>query len=310
MLCGEAPVRTCFQHLTKLAALTFAKTPPLLLCFAPTDPSGAAGIQADVLTGASLGCHVLSVLTGLSIQDTAGVEDLQTMAPEFIDDQARCLLEDMTVQAFKVGSLYSPEAVSAVAQVVADYPDVPLVVHLGTEVVDGDEAAREAADDTIAAIFELLLPQADVVVVDHRRLEHWFAEELLPKSDAENAVQALLACGPQHAFVTGVPHAGGAPVNVLAGSDPQAEAWSWRRLPGSFHGAGSTLAAALAALLAGGAELRQAVIDAQQFTRRSLEAGFQPGMGRTLPDRMFWTRSAGSDAGEDAGEPDSDDDEV
>ncbi len=282
--------------------MTFAKTPPLLLCFAPTDPSGAAGIQADVLTGSSLGCHVLSVLTGLSIQDSAGVEDVQALGPEFIDDQARCLLEDMTVQAFKVGALYSPETVSAVAQVVADYPDVPLIVHLGVDVVDGDAQAREVADETVAATIELLLPQADVVVVEHQRLERWFAEELLAKGEAENAVQALLAAGPEYALVTGVPHAGGSPVNVLAGGGPEAEAWSWRRLPGGFRGAGSTLAAALAAMLAGGAPLRQAVIDAQQFTRRSLEAGFQPGMGRTLPDRMFWMRGNAAEAATDDAE--------
>lgn len=259
-----------------------------MLSFAPTDPSGAGGMQADILTGASLGCHVLTVLTGVSIQDSAGLEDVQAVAPEFIDDQARCLLEDMAVQAFKVGGAYAPESVSVIAQIAADYASVPLVLHLSGDATDnGDD--EDTASETVLAMLELLVPQATVAVVDHLRLEQWFADEVLPKGEAENAVQALLALGPDHVLVTGVPHAGGSPVNVLASAgSPEAEAWSWRRLPGSFRGAGSTLSAALTALLARGVDLRQAVIDAQQYTRRSLEAGFQPGMGRSLPDRMFW----------------------
>ncbi len=231
------------------------------------------------------------------------MEDVQALGPEFIDDQARCLLEDMTVRAFKVGALYTPESVSAVAQIVADYPDVPLVVHLGADAPEiNDAESEETVDETLAAMLELLVPQAHIVVVDHRRLDHWFTDDILPKGEAENAVQALLALGPDHVLVTGVPHAGGSPVNVLAGASPQAEAWSWRRLPGTYRGAGSTLSAALASLLAGGLELRQAVIDAQQYTRRSLEAGFQPGMGRTLPDRLFWTRRGAPANGDDEGE--------
>lgn len=258
-----------------------------MLSFAPTDPSGAGGMQADILAGASLGCHVLTVLTGVSIQDSASLEDAQAVAPEFIDDQARCLLEDMTVQAFKVGGVYAPESASVIAQIVADYAHVPLVLHLADDGPTGTD--DDTASDTTLALLELLVPQATVVIVDHLRLEQWFADEVLPRGEAENAAQALLALGPDHVLITGVPHAGGSPVNVLASAgSPEAEAWSWRRLPGTFRGAGSTLSAALTALLARGLELRQAVIDAQQYTRRSLQAGFQPGMGRHLPNRMFW----------------------
>lgn len=269
-----------------------------MLSFAPTDPSGAGGLQADVLTGSSLGCHVLTVLTGVSIQDSAGIEDVQAINPELIDDQARCLLEDMPMKAFKVGGLYSPESVSAVAQVVADYPDVPLVLHLGADAPDEHD---EEADETVEASLELLAPHATVVIVDHTRLDRWFSDDILPKGDAENAIQALLALGPDHLLVTGVPHGSGTPVNILAHSDnPEAEAWSWQRLPGGFRGAGSTLSAALTALLARDVELRQAVIDAQQYTRRSLQAGFQPGMGRSLPDRLFWRSGLAVD---ETGEP-------
>ena len=102
-------------------------TPPIVLVFSDTDPSGGAGLQADVMTLASMGCHPLSVVTALTIQDTMGVEEVMAIDAEWVADQARCLLEDMPVDAFKIGVLGSVEIIAAVAEIVADYPDVPLV---------------------------------------------------------------------------------------------------------------------------------------------------------------------------------------
>lgn len=239
---------------------------------------------------------MLSVATAVLVQDTARLEAVQGIASEWVEDQARCLLEDMPVRAFKVGGLYSPEVASTVAQVVADYPEVPLVLHLGLDADASDEDDDESTDDTVVAQLELLVPQAHLVVVDHRRLDAWYSEGLLPKGESENAVQALLSLGAEHVFLTDVPHGGGSPVNVLAGQAPEAEAWTWRRLPGRYRGADSTMSAEIAALLAHGRSLREAVIDAQQFTRRSLEAAYQPGMGQEVPDRLFWARGSDSDA--------------
>jgi hydroxymethylpyrimidine/phosphomethylpyrimidine kinase len=299
---GLAPVAPAF--LQTATTVTRAAVPTLILTFAPSDPTAATGVQADLLTCASMGCHALSVVTALSVQDSAGIEDVQPMSPDFIDDQARCLLEDMPVRAFKIGALYSPEAVSAVAQVMADYADVPVVLHLGHESPPGvanDE--EDTADDVLDAILELLVPQATLVVVDHGRLEQWHTNELLPTEEGENAIQALLSLGADWVLATGVPHAGGPPVNVLAGENPQAEAWPWQLLPGSYRGAGSTLSAALTALLGGGMDVRQAVIEAQQYTWQALDAGFRPGMGRMLPDRMFWARTEGTSGDESPGTP-------
>ncbi|MET0208551.1 MAG: bifunctional hydroxymethylpyrimidine kinase/phosphomethylpyrimidine kinase, partial [Burkholderiaceae bacterium] len=91
-----------------------------MICLSPSDPTGGGGIQSDLLTGASMGCHVLSVLTGLTVQDSAGMEDSRPVNPDWIDDQARCLLEDMPVRAMKVGGLFTTEAVSVVAEISAD----------------------------------------------------------------------------------------------------------------------------------------------------------------------------------------------
>src|SRR5436189_3885016 len=95
-------------------------SPPIVLTFAASDPTSGAGLQADVLTLASMGCHPLSVVTALTIQDTSGVEDVLAIDPEWVRDQARCVLEDMPVAAFKLGVLGSVENIRAIAEVVAD----------------------------------------------------------------------------------------------------------------------------------------------------------------------------------------------
>ena len=102
--------------------------PPVVLTFAPSDPSGGGGLQADLLTLASMGCHPLSVVTALTVQDTTGVEGVLPMEAEWVADQARCLLEDMPVDAFKIGALASVENIAAVAEILSDYPDVPLIL--------------------------------------------------------------------------------------------------------------------------------------------------------------------------------------
>ena len=101
---------------------------PVVLTFAASDPTSGAGLQADLLALASMGCYPLSVVTAITVQDTAGVEAFYALDPDWVADQARCLLEDMPVAAFKVGMLGSTEIVTVVAEVVSDYPDVPLVL--------------------------------------------------------------------------------------------------------------------------------------------------------------------------------------
>jgi len=127
--------------------------PPLVLTFAASDPSGGAGIQADILTLASMGCHPLSVITAITVQDTMGVEALQPIDADWVADQARCLLEDMPVDAFKIGALGSVENITAIAEILSDYPDVPLVLDPVLASGRGDELA---SDEMLHALRELL----------------------------------------------------------------------------------------------------------------------------------------------------------
>src|SRR4051812_9895998 len=129
---------------------------PAVLTFAATDPTSGAGLQADILALASMGCYPLSVVTALTVQDTAGVESFLAIDPDWVADQARCILEDMPVAAFKMGMLGSTEIVTVVAEVVSDYPDVPLVPD---PVLSSGRGAEFAGRDMVGAMRDLLVPQ-------------------------------------------------------------------------------------------------------------------------------------------------------
>ena len=279
---------------------TATPTPPLVLVFAASDPTAGAGIQADTLTLASLGCHPLSALTAVTVQDTAGVKGVQAVAADFLERQARTLLEDMHVAAFKIGVLGSVENVIAVAGIVADHPDIPLVFDPVLTSGRGDDFSGEAI---IAAMREFLLPRTTVLTPnapEARRLAERHADEDEPGIDL--CAQRLVAMGAQYVLITGTHESTPEVINTLYGRDGVLRRDCWERLPGSYHGSGCTLASAIAGYLAGGAGIEDAVRDAQDYPWQTLASGFRPGRGQFIPDRFFRTRSAGGNASMDQAE--------
>jgi len=268
--------------------------PPIVLVFAGTDPTGGAGMQADLLTLSSMGCHALSVVTAITVQDTAGVEDVQAVEADWVSDQARLVLEDMPVAAFKIGLIGSIENVAAIAEVVSDYPDVPLILDPVLASGRGDELATE---DMVAAMRELLIPQTTILTPNSREARRLAAEdgEDSEEFDLEACARKILSFGSEFVLITGTHENTPNVVNTLYGSEGVVRADSWERLPGSFHGSGCTLAAAIAATLANGLEIPEAVREAQEYTWQSLNAGFRPGMGQHIPDRFFWARESDDD---------------
>ena len=266
--------------------------PPIVLSFAGTDPTGGAGIQADLLTLSSMGCHALTVVTAITVQDTAGVEDVLPIEADWVSDQARVLLEDMPVAAFKIGMVGSVENCAAIAEVVSDYPDVPLILDPVLASGRGDEMATE---DMIDAMRELLIPQTTIITpnsLEARRL----ADD---GSDAERTLadcaMRILEMGCEYVLITGTHENTPQVVNTLYGQQGVIRTDSWQRLPGSYHGSGCTLASAIAATLANGLDIPEAVREAQEYTWQTLNAGFRPGMGQHIPDRFFWARELEDD---------------
>jgi hydroxymethylpyrimidine/phosphomethylpyrimidine kinase len=256
---------------------------PVVMVFSGNDPSGGAGIQADIEALISHGCHTAPVVTALTIQDTQDVIGYTPLDGGLIVEQARAVLEDMPISAFKLGLLASSEAVEAVHSILRDYPDIPVVMD---PVIASGSGTVIAEDDAIDAMIELLLPQATVLTPNSRE-----ARVLASEADSLDAcAMALLERGTEFVLITGTHENTPNVVNTLYANNRVMDSFTWERLEGSFHGSGCTLASSIAGLLAQGLEPFTAIHEAQEYTWQALSEGYRIGMGQRIPNRLFWAR--------------------
>jgi hydroxymethylpyrimidine/phosphomethylpyrimidine kinase len=244
--------------------------PPIVLTFAASDPTGGAGLQADVLTLAALGCHPLSVVTALTVQDTRGVDSIEAVDAALVERQAAKLLAEVEVAALKLGVLGSAANVNVVAAIVARHPKVPLVLDPVLASGRGDPLADEPV---VEALLERIVPRATLATPNTAEAHRLGGE------------RALLARGCRYVLVTGTHAETAEVVNTLYDARGKVREDRWPRLPGSYHGSGCTLASACAANLAHGLAMGEAARAAQEFTWRSLSAGFRPADGQFIPWR-------------------------
>jgi len=239
------------------------------------------------------------------MRDTADIFDQHEIDADAVAEQARTVLEDVTLAGWKVGFLGSADVVSAVAEILSDYSEIPLVSYL-PNLSWLDEDLQQPYHD---AFRELILPATEVLVGNHKTLQDF----LLPDWDSErppSARELAVAAGEhgtRYVLVTGVMLTGKGPEqyidNVLASPQGAITGEKFERFDAAFVGAGDTLSAALAALLAAGSELQAAVAEALSFLDQSLDAGFRPGMGSIVPDRFFWALPPAEEGGPDDGSP-------
>jgi hydroxymethylpyrimidine/phosphomethylpyrimidine kinase len=274
---------------------TEPSAPACVMTFNVNDPSGAGGLAGDVATIAAMGAHPLSVITSILMRDTAEIFDHHPMDEEAVMEQARTILEDISISGWKVGFLGSADTVAAVAEVLSDYTEVPLVAYMP----DLSWLEEDQLQPYLEAYRELILPAAEVLVGNRKTLTDlllpdWDNER--PPSPRELAVAAG-EHGTRYVLVTGIvlPTKGAQQQldNVLASPQGALAGEKFERFEASFVGAGDTLSAALASLLAAGADLQSAVGEALTFLDQSLDAGFRPGMGHIVPDRFFWALPPG-----------------
>src|SRR6476661_3616961 len=262
--------------------------PACVMVFNASDPSGAGGLAADVTAIASVGAHALPVVTGAYARDTAEIFDHFPFDEDAIAEQARAILEDVTAQVFKVGFVGSPEAISVIAEIAADYAEVPLIAYM-PNLSWWDEGQIDLYLD---AFRELMLPQTTVLVGNHSTLWRW----LLPdwsgdkSPTARDIAKAASEMGVPYTLVTGIPLPDQYIDNVLATPQSVLGSERFERFEAVFFGAGDTLSAALAALVASGTDLAGAAGEALSYLDRCLDAGFRPGMGNVVPDRLFWAQ--------------------
>ena len=273
-----------------------------VLTFNTSDPSGAGGLTADITAMASVGCHPMPVVTGAYARDTTEIFDHFPFDDDAVAEQARAVLEDMPVQAIKVGFVGSPEIVSTIAQISADYAEVPVIAYMPNLSWWQDERIDQYLD----AFQELLLPQTSVLVGNHSTLWRW----LLPdwgserRPSARDLAKAAGEHGVPYLLVTGIPLPEQYLENTLASAQTVLTSAKFERFEATFAGAGDTLSAALTALIANGTDLVEATNEALTYLDRCLDGGFHPGMGHIVPDRMFWALAPGDeDSDEEAPAP-------
>ncbi len=262
---------------------------PIVLSFSGNDPTGGAGIAADIETLASMGCHCAPVITALTVQDSVNMSRFDAVDMDLLIEQARAVLEDMPVSCFKIGMIGSEEAAVAIHTILMDYPGIPVVLDPILRAGGGTQIADE---ELVEAMVELLFPLTTVLTpnsLEARRLAH--------EADTLDAcAHELLDMGCEYVLLTGTHETTPEVVNTLYGNNRLMEKFSWGRLAESYHGSGCTLASAIAGMLAHGVDPFTAIHDAQDFTWQSLKNGYRLGMGQHMPNRFFWAR------GEDDGE--------
>lgn len=261
-----------------MARMTNREKPPVVLVIAGNDPSGGAGICADTQTVTRLGCHPAPVLSSLTVQDTVNAYAVQALNPDFVRDQAECLLKDLPVGAIKLGLLGTAEIGSAVARLLERHPHIPVVTDPVLVAAGGAALAEEQLVDVYR---QELLPRTTVLTPNALELRR-----LTSASDdiIELAMQ-LHQLGSDWVLAKGGDEDTPAVENFLFGSDGLQQSWQWERLPGEHHGSGCTLASAIAAFLARGETVLQAVDHAQEFTFAALANGWQIGKGQLIPNR-------------------------
>jgi hydroxymethylpyrimidine/phosphomethylpyrimidine kinase len=259
---------------------------PSVLIFAGSDPGGGAGLQADVQAVAAFGAHPLTVVTALTVQDNDRVYDVQPVAADMVRRQAQALIDKIDIAAVKIGIVGNRANAEAIAGLIAALrqrrPDLPVVLDTVLASGHGDALSK---DDAVQAIMPLL-PLASIVTPNLPETERLCGGET--NIDAQ-AVMLLRHCA--NVLIKGG-HGSGANVqNTWFGKDEQ-RTWSWPRLDGEFHGTGCTLASAIAALLACGKPMAEALETAQAYCHQALLSAYAIADGQRIPDRRIYIKDA------------------
>ncbi|WP_198265267.1 bifunctional hydroxymethylpyrimidine kinase/phosphomethylpyrimidine kinase [sulfur-oxidizing endosymbiont of Gigantopelta aegis] len=257
---------------------------PIVMSFSGNDPTGGAGIQADIEACASMGAHVAPVITALTVQDTQNVKYFSATDAKMVAEQARVILEDMPIAAFKIGMLGSIENINAIHTILHDYHEIPVIID---PIISAGGGLPLASEEMALAYSDLLFPLTNLVTPNSQEVRL-----LAPEADSLDAcAQEIMDDGCEYVLLTGTHENTEQVINTLYGRHKKITASCWERLENTYHGSGCTLTSAIAALIANGETIPDAVNIAQQYAWQALASGYQIGMGQHHPDRLFWTKS-------------------
>lgn len=258
-------------------------TPPVVLCFSGADPTGGAGIQADIETMSSHGCVAASIITAATVQDTVNVMSFSPMPSEIIIEQARAILEDMPISAIKIGMVGSAEIAMAIHSILTDYSDIPVIYD---PVFSTENDGPLSTEDLIDAVRTLLLPITKILTPNIHEIH-----ALSPGSDTPAAAaMGLLETDVEYILLTGTHGKTPDVVHTLFSNNRELETFHNERLPYKYHGSGCTLASSIAAHIAMGQDVLGAVRKGLEYTHKTLVHANRIGMGQYHPNRFFWDK--------------------
>ncbi|XOB93303.1 bifunctional hydroxymethylpyrimidine kinase/phosphomethylpyrimidine kinase [Pseudomonadota bacterium 24LQ007] len=248
------------------------------------DPSGGAGIQADIQAITSIGAHPLPVLTCLTVQDTRNVYGAEPVSPDLIKQQLECLAQDTPIHAIKTGALGNAEVVEVLVEFVQKHSGVPLIVDPVIKAAGGGDLADDAL---VTAMKDKLFARAEMITPNGIELA-----QLGGSDNPAEAARNLLQTGCESVLATGGHGTGIHIINTLYNHAPEPMEWEVERVGSNeYHGTGCTLAAAIAAGRAMGLSPRAAISQAQNYVHRALLHALTVGQGQRVPDRgILWER--------------------
>lgn len=260
-------------------------THPIVLCFSGNDPTGGAGIQADIESIASMGAHAAPVVTALTVQDTINVKSFTATDASLVSDQARAVLEDMPIAAFKIGMIGSLDNIEVIHTILHDYQDIPVIID---PIISAGGGMALTSEEMALAYSDLLFPLTTLVTPNSQEIRL-----LAPEADSLDAcAQELMHDGCDYVLLTGTHESTEKVTNLLYGQYQKLASCHWDRLPYSYHGSGCTLTSSIASLIALGHTIPDAVQVAQEYTWQTLHHAFHCGMGQHHPDRFFKMRQS------------------
>ncbi len=264
------------------------KTYCRVLTIAGSDSGGGAGIQADLKTFAANGCYGMSVITALTAQNTQGVSGIHPVPPEFVAQQLDAVLADIGVDAVKIGMLFSPELIEAIARKLREYRVAQVVLDPVMVAASGDKLLR---DDAVAALKEHLIPLAALITPNLPEAAVLLDREIATREAMASAATALADLGCQNVLVKGGHLVDGDSADCLYLGVSRPIQWlaSPRIATRNNHGTGCTLSSAIAARLAQGDPMETAVRRAKDYITGAIQAGAEYAIGHGHgPVHHFW----------------------
>ena len=255
-----------------------ANKKPIVLVIAGHDPSGGAGIQADIESIVNTGCHAVTVITSLTAQNTSEVTNISYQDPIFFEEQIKLIFNDFNISACKIGMIGNVDLVNIIHKGLSDIK-IPIILD---PIIDSGTGKNLSPKKTYESILTLLLPLTTIITPNSIE-----AKILAETEDLKNAASKLLSRGGGSVLITGSHEETNDIINMLYKRDAPPIEYTWKRLPGSFHGSGCTLSSRIAANLALGNNLENAVEEAQKYTWQTLKNGLELGKGQIHPNRFF-----------------------